>query len=52
MTDHITGFDQIEEGVLPDYEISDEALEIAAGIEKAQAFTLAACTHITVCPGP
>jgi hypothetical protein len=33
------------------YEISDEALEIAAGNETAGNYTLAACTGLSVCPG-
>ena len=34
------------------FEISDEALEIAAGTkEKAASFTLGACTGLSVCDG-
>jgi len=32
------------------FEVSDEALEIAAGSEKAN-FTLGACTGLSVCDG-
>ena len=43
-------FNQTEEEALS-YEVSDEALEIAAGAgnEKAN-FTLGACTALSVCP--
>jgi hypothetical protein len=47
MNDAAVGFDQIEE--LSAYEISDEALEAAAGSEKA-AYTLAYCSGLSVCP--
>jgi hypothetical protein len=46
MTDLV---DQIEENLLP-YEVSDEALEIAAGTTSVN-FTLGACTGLSVCPG-
>ena len=32
-------------------EVSDEALETAAGNELAGRYTLAACTGLSVCPG-
>jgi hypothetical protein len=45
------GLDKIEEELLT-YEVSDEALETAAGAGKAN-FTLGACTGLSVCPqGP
>jgi hypothetical protein len=47
MNDATIGFDQIEE--LPAYEVSDEALEAAAGGEKA-GYTLAYCSGLSVCP--
>jgi hypothetical protein len=47
MNDATIGFDQIEE--LPAYEVSDEALEAAAGSEKA-GYTLAYCSGLSVCP--
>ena len=47
MNDATIGFDQIEE--LPVYEVSDEALEAAAGSEKA-GYTLAYCSGLSVCP--
>jgi hypothetical protein len=44
--------DQTEEEILT-YEVSDEALETAAGTgkEKAGNYTLGACTGLSVCPG-
>jgi hypothetical protein len=40
-----------EEEVLA-FEVSDEALEIAAGVAKEKAdFTLGACTGLSVCDG-
>jgi hypothetical protein len=47
MNDATIGFDQTEE--LPAYEISDDALEAAAGSEKA-GYTLAYCSGLSVCP--
>ena len=41
--------DQTDEDILS-YEVSDEALETAAGTEKAANFTLGACTGLSVCP--
>ena len=41
--------EQSEEEILA-FEVSDEALEIAAGTEKAN-FTLGACTGLSVCDG-
>jgi hypothetical protein len=44
--------DQIEEEILA-YDVSDEALETAAGIEKEKAgnYTLGFCTGLSACPG-
>jgi hypothetical protein len=47
MNDARIAFDQIEE--LPTLEVSDEALEAAAGNEKA-GYTLAYCSGLSVCP--
>lgn len=47
MNDATIGLDQIEE--LPAYNVSDEALEAAAGNEKA-GYTLAYCSGLSVCP--
>jgi hypothetical protein len=47
MNDATIGFDQIEE--LPVYDVSDEALEAAAGTEQA-GYTLAYCSGLSVCP--
>jgi len=47
MNDATIGLDQIEE--LPAYDVSDEALEAAAGSEKA-GYTLAYCSGLSVCP--
>jgi hypothetical protein len=42
---------KIEEEILA-FEVSDEALEIAAGMTKEKAdFTLGACTGLSVCDG-
>jgi hypothetical protein len=41
--------EKVEEEMLV-FEVSDVALEIAAGIEK-QNFTLGACSGLSVCPG-
>jgi hypothetical protein len=49
MNDNITGLDQTDEDILG-YDVSDEALETAAGTEKGAAFTLGACTGLSVCP--
>jgi hypothetical protein len=41
---------QLEEDVLS-FDVSDEALEIAAGLAKEKVnFTLGGCTGLTVCP--
>jgi len=51
MNEGTVGFGPNEEGLL-NYEISDEALEVAAcaGPENARAFTLAMCTGQAECP--
>jgi hypothetical protein len=47
-----TNIDQMEEEIL-NYQVSDEALEAAAGTmkDKAGAFTLAFCSGLDTCPG-
>jgi hypothetical protein len=47
MNDATIGLDQVEE--LPAHDVSDEALEAAAGSEKA-GYTLAYCSGLSVCP--
>ena len=53
MIDLTTGVDQTEQTLLA-HEISDEALEVAAGTgnEMAKAYTLFFCTALDMCPGP
>ena len=43
--------DQTEQEVLA-YEVSDAALETAAGTERAGNYTLYFCTALDLCPGP
>ena len=43
--------DQTEEEILA-HQISDEALEIAAGSKTAANYTLFFCTALDLCPGP
>jgi hypothetical protein len=51
MKNTTTGFEKIEEDILA-FEVSDDALEIAAGTAKEKAnFTLGACSGLSVCPG-
>ena len=52
MNDMTVGLDHTEEELLV-YEVSDEALENAAGTgsEKAN-YTLYYCTALNLCPGP
>jgi hypothetical protein len=51
MKNTTTGFEKIEED-LTAFEVSDDALEIAAGTAKEKAnFTLGACSGLSVCPG-
>jgi hypothetical protein len=45
-----TRLDQAEE--ILSYEISDEALESAAGTKWAANYTLFYCTALDLCPGP
>ena len=42
--------EQREEEIL-NFEVSDEALETAGDAKKKNAFTLGACTGLSVCPG-
>jgi hypothetical protein len=51
MTDTTKGLDQFEADILS-YEVSDEAIELAAGMgkEKAGAMTLAFCSGLDTCP--
>jgi len=51
MGDTIIGLEQTEEQMLT-YEVSDEALETAAGTgkEKAGSFTISFCTGLVGCP--
>jgi len=49
MCDTTVGLDQIEDDVFI-CEVSDEALETAAGREKVENFTLAFCSGIATCP--
>lgn len=53
MSDTTFGLDQTEERMLA-YEVSDEALESAAGTasDKAANYTLYFCTALDLCPGP
>lgn len=52
MTDTNTRLDQIDEDTIT-YEVSDEALEAAAGTmkDRAGALTLAFCSGLDTCPG-
>ena len=52
MNDMIIGLGQTEEVILS--EVSDEALESAAGTGRANAgnYTLFYCTALDLCPGP
>jgi hypothetical protein len=52
MNDTTMGLEQTEQEILA-FEVSDEALEAAAGTvrEKAANYTLGACTGLSVCPG-
>jgi hypothetical protein len=45
------GLEETDEEIFT-FEVSDEALEIAAGLAKEKAnFTLGACSGLSVCPG-
>ena len=50
MSDTTIGLDQNEEEILT-YEVSDEALETAAGVDKSANYTLGGCSGLSVCPG-
>ena len=51
MKNTTTGFEMIEADILA-FEVTDDALEIAAGTAKEKAnFTLGACSGLSVCPG-
>jgi hypothetical protein len=52
MNENTIGLEQTEEDILT-CEISDEALETAAGTgkEKAANYTLGFCTGLSACPG-
>ena len=51
MTNFTMGLQQNEEDIFA-FEVSDEALEMAAGAEKEKAnFTLGTCSGLSVCPG-
>ncbi|HEY6859872.1 MAG TPA: hypothetical protein VI358_08820 [Pseudolabrys sp.] len=51
MKNTTTGFEKTEEDIRF-FEVSDDALEIAAGTAKEKAnFTLGACSGLSVCPG-
>ena len=45
----MTHIEQTEEEILS-FQVSDEALEAAAGSENAGAFTLAFCSGLDTCP--
>ena len=47
----IFALDQAEEEIFA-HQISDEALEMAAGCETAANYTLYFCTSLDLCPGP
>jgi hypothetical protein len=49
MNDETTTFDQTGEYVLT-HDVSDEALENAAFVEKVGAYTLGNCTGLESCP--
>ena len=51
MSDTTIELDQIEEEMLA-YEVSDAALETAAGMARAGNYTLFFCTALDMCPGP
>jgi hypothetical protein len=49
MNDATIALDQIDEEIST-FEVSDEALEAAAGKDKAGNYTLAYCSGLSVCP--
>jgi hypothetical protein len=50
MNDAEIEVERTEDAILS-YQVSDEALESAAGKDNAPMWTLGACTGISVCPG-
>jgi hypothetical protein len=50
MSETRNGLDQNEEEILT-CDISDEALERAAGTDKSANYTLGGCSGLSVCPG-
>jgi len=50
MSDTENEFDRTDDILI--CEVSDEALEIAAGDERAGHYTLYFCTALDLCPGP
>jgi hypothetical protein len=50
MNDNTARLEQTDDEILS-FEVADEALESAAGVDKAEPFTLGACTGLSVCPG-
>jgi hypothetical protein len=51
MTNVMMGRQQADQEIFA-FDVSDEALEIAAGTENEKAsYTLGACTGLSVCPG-
>jgi hypothetical protein len=52
MNDSTIELGPTKEEIIPIFEASDEALEIAASSAKEKAnYTLGACTGLSVCPG-
>lgn len=49
MTATTMGLEQKEEEIFS-FDVSDEALESAAGTETAANYTLGSCTGLSVCP--
>ena len=51
MNDTTIGFDQIDEEILT-YDVSDDALESAAGVlkDKAGSMTVSFCSGLDTCP--
>jgi len=50
MKNTTTGLAKLEEEILV-FEVTDEALEIAASTKEKANFTLGACTGLSVCDG-
>jgi hypothetical protein len=51
MSDDATKADQTTNAILA-YEISDDVLENAASIARAENLTVVFCTALDLCPGP